>query len=195
MCGEYGENFSRPHYHACLFGIDFHDKEVFAETEGIITWSSTTLEEIWGNGFCTVQDLTFETAAYAARYIAKKITGEQAQDHYTTTCIHTGNLINLEPEYNQMSLRPGLAADWYDKYRSDIYPSGYLIHAKSKVKIPRYYDKLYEREEPEKLEVEKRKRKIRARLNKKENTPERLATREKVKQLNYKQLSRSYEND
>ena len=29
MCGEYGEQFDRPHFHACIFGVDFPDKVLF----------------------------------------------------------------------------------------------------------------------------------------------------------------------
>lgn len=195
MCGEYGENFSRPHYHLCLFGIDFPDKEIYKEEEGIITWSSAILERIWGKGFCTIGDLTFETAAYTARYILKKVNGEQKDDHYQTSCIHTGNLIDLQPEYTTMSRRPGIANDWYYQYKSDVYPSDTLIHKGNRVKIPRYYDTLLEREDPEQLEIQKLQRKEFARKQLKDNTPERLATREKHKHLTLKRLSRSYEND
>ncbi len=193
MCGEYGENFSRPHYHACLFGHDFPDKEVFKEVEGIITYTSAILESIWTHGFCTIGELNFDTAAYTARYIAKKITGEPAADHYTTSHPATGELIHLEPEFNQMSLRPGIAKDWYDQYKTDIYPSDFLIHCGKTIKVPRYYDKLYELEGND-IEELKRKRKLRARGNP-DNTPARLVVREKVKQLKYKTLSRNYENE
>lgn len=193
MCGEYGEKLSRPHYHACLFGLDWSDKEPFKNVEGIITYTSETLEALWGHGFCTIGELNFETAAYTARYIAKKVNGKNKEKHYTTTCPHTGNLIILEPEYNNMSRKPGLSKDWYEKYLTDIYPSDFLIHCGKKIKVPRYFDNLYEIDHD--LEKIKYERKLKARKHIKDNTPERLVTREKLKNLNYKQLTRSYEND
>lgn len=195
MCGEYGEKLSRPHYHFCLFGIDFPDKEVHSECEGILTYTSETLANIWGKGFCTIGDLNFETAAYTARYIAKKITGEKAEEHYTTTHPITGEIIKLEPEYNAMSRRPGIAREWYEKYKTDVYPSDYLVRKGFKVSVPRYYDKILELENPHELEVIKKARKKKARQFKSNNTPERLATREKVQTLRYKQLKRGLEND
>ena len=191
MCGEYGENLKRPHYHACLFGIDFQDKELWKETEGILTWTSEKLETIWGKGFCTIGDLNFDTAAYTARYITKKITGDQAQDHYQTTCCHTGALINLEPEYTTMSRKPGIALEWLKKFRTDIFPSDYLIQAAAKIPIPRYYENQLTEEA---LAHFKNIRKERAKLNAQNNTPERLAVREKIKHLQHNKLSRSYEH-
>ncbi len=195
MCGEYGAKLSRPHYHACLFGIDFPDKEIWKETEGILTYTSQTLEELWGRGFCTLGELNFETAAYTARYIAKKITGEKAESHYTVTDPTTGEIIHLEPEYNNMSLKPGIAKTWYEQYQGDVYPSDFLIHCGKTVKIPRYFDKLLEQENPHELEIIKQERKKRAKRFASDNTPERLAVREKIKHIKYKQLLRSYEHD
>lgn len=194
MCGEYGEKFSRPHYHACLFGIDFPDKTILWEQEGIITYNSDTLSDLWGKGLVSIGEVNFDTAAYTARYICKKITGEKAQEHYTTTHPITGEVIQLEPEYNRMSLKPAIAKDWYQQYKSDCYPSDYLIHKGKKIPIPRYFDKLLEIENPHELEQIKKKRK-RVGRNNPDNTLERLATREKVKKLTMKQFTRSFEND
>ena len=193
MAGEYGEKFSRPHYHACLFGVDFPDKDPIRECEGIILYNSPTLDDIWGKGYTTLGDVTFETAAYTARYITKKITGDQANQHYQTTCAHTGNLITLEPEYTAMSLKPGIGADWLEKYETDVYPSDFIIHRGKKIKVPRYYDKIMELR-GEDLETIKKLRKKNAARFKEDTTPERLAVREHLKLLKFKQLSRSYEN-
>jgi len=193
MCAEYGEKFSRPHYHACLFGVDFPDKDPIKESEGIILYNSPALDEIWGLGYTSIGDVTFETAAYTARYITKKITGDQAHNHYQTTCAHTGNLITLEPEYTSMSLKPGIGADWLEKYKTDVYPSDYIIHRGKKIKVPRYYDKIMELEGTD-IEAIKKLRKKKAAKFKDDNTPERLAVREQVKTIKFNQLSRSYEN-
>lgn len=194
MCGEYGENFERPHYHACLFGHDFEDKSPIQECEGIILYASPLLDDLWSHGHCSVGDVTFESAAYVARYIVKKQTGENSYQHYQTTCEHTGNLINREPEYANMSLNPAIGKRWYDKYQNDLYPSGFLVHNHAKQGIPRYYDKLYEFEGGD-IEHIKLLRKKKAASQLKNNTPDRLAVREKVQLLKFKQLPRTYENE
>jgi len=190
MCGEYGEKFTRPHYHACLFGIDFPDKEILQEKEGILLYSSTTLDKLWSHGHTSIGDVTFETAAYCARYIQKKITGQNAEQHYYRTCEHTMNLIPVQPEYSHMS--NGIGKEFMYKYQSDLYPSDFAIYKNRKIKLPRYYDELYDKKS-ENLEAIKLARKQRARKQLKENTPERLAVREKFKTLQLKRLTRSYE--
>ncbi len=67
-CGEYGENLQRPHYHACLFGHDFADKEFFQNSNGNDLYISKQLDKTWNKGFATIGNMTFETAAYTARY-------------------------------------------------------------------------------------------------------------------------------
>ncbi|AXH74125.1 MAG: replication initiator protein [Microviridae sp.] len=83
MCGEYGENFGRPHFHACLFNHDFSDKKLWKTVNKMPLFRSAELEELWPFGFSSIGSVTFESAAYVARYIMKKITGEAAEKHYT----------------------------------------------------------------------------------------------------------------
>ena len=54
MCGEYGEDFGRPHYHACIFGFDFPDKVHWKTFNGCKLFTSEILEDLWSFGFCTV---------------------------------------------------------------------------------------------------------------------------------------------
>ena len=95
-CGEYGELLSRPHYHACLFGFDFSDKVLWSTRGGVRLYRSKVLEKLWTFGFSTIGDVTFESAAYVARYCTKKITGDEADKHYN----------GRSPEYVTMSRRP-----------------------------------------------------------------------------------------
>ena len=81
-CGEYGEQLQRPHYHALIFNHEFDDRELWTESEGIRTYTSKQLDKLWPWGFSTIGDLNWDTAAYTSRYIMKKMTGEQADDHY-----------------------------------------------------------------------------------------------------------------
>ena len=112
MCGEYGEQLSRPHYHACLFGFDFPDKVFYSCVNGNDLFTSDILSERWGHGFCSIGAMTFDTAAYVARYILKKHLGDDSDSHYMRVCPVTGECFFVEPEYTTMSRRPGLGRDF-----------------------------------------------------------------------------------
>lgn len=145
MCGEYGEQFSRPHFHACVFGCDFPDREYFRTNQsGSRLYTSKTLEKLWPYGYSSVGDVTFESAAYVARYVMKKVTGRNADRHYEAVDSDTGEIFYRVPEFNHMSLKPGIGARWFDLYKSDVYPHDSIRVNGMKVRPPKYYDKLLE---------------------------------------------------
>lgn len=197
-CGEYGEPtpendfIARPHYHAILFNHDFDDKVLFKETEGINTYSSDTLDSIWKQGFTTVGDVTFQSAAYIARYCMKKINGAKADEHYTRTDFTTGEIINLQPEYSTMSNRPGgIGKEWFKKYHKDMYPSDNYHYKGKELKPPKYYDRLYEVFAPESYQEIKERRMVQMEKYKHDTTPARLRDREIVKKAQIGQLKRN----
>lgn len=143
MAGEYGGQKGRPHYHACLFNFDFKDKYPWMKSpSGEMLYRSAELEELWPFGFSSIGEVNFKSAAYVARYIMKKVTGDAAHSHYETVDEY-GVVDRLVPEFNKMSLKPGIGARFFQKYASDILPRDYVILNERKVKVPRYYDNLF----------------------------------------------------
>lgn len=182
MCGEYGPQLKRPHFHACLFNVGFDDKTYWsAQPSGAKLYRSATLEKLWPSGFSTVGDLTFESAAYTARYCMKKITGQGAKNYYN----------GLVPEFNKMSLKPGIGQKFLEKWQSDIYPRDVVISNAKEVKPPKYYDKIYKKKEPEKMEEIKYNREKEGRKNYQDNTNRRLQDKEIVTTARLKYLKRS----
>lgn len=146
MCGEYGGEFGRPHFHALIFGEGFYaDRKYWSKgSKGAPLYRSARLESTWGLGFASLGNVTFQSAAYIARYCTKKITGFPAQEHYTRA--DADGVYQLVPEFNRMSLKPGIGFGWYQKFKSDVYPHDYVVVDGIKMKPPRYYDKLYAKE-------------------------------------------------
>ena len=138
-CGEYGEQLSRPHYHMLMFGYQFPDIEVHTRNQNDQPiYTSATMDRLWGKGYCTTANASYQTAHYVARYITKKINGEEATNHYTRTDMQTGQLYELEPEFNFSSRMPGLGYDWLQKYKKQLH-NGYVIVDGKKKPIPDYY--------------------------------------------------------
>lgn len=183
-CGEYGDNFSRPHYHACIFNLDFSDKIKFKRIGENWIYVSEMLGKIWDKGYHAIGDLTFESAAYVARYCTKKVTGIKAEEHYK----------GRQPEFAQMSKRPAIGKRWFEKYgKSDIYAYDECVMNGVCSKPPRYYDKLLEKVDAEKLQKVKDARKEKASVKLDDNTHRRLVVREKVAQDRFKKLMRKYD--
>jgi hypothetical protein len=193
MCGEYGEDFGRPHFHACLFNLDFPDRTVHSRTgSGFIIYRSAVLEKLWPFGFASVSDFSFETAAYVARYVMKKVTGDAADSHYRVVDPETGEVRSRTPEFNHMSLRPGIGAAWFAKYGfSDVVVRDAVVINGVEASVPRYYDKLLKRADSLRYDDIKTQRVLDAYRNKEDNTDTRLATKEIVTRARISSLKRT----
>lgn len=184
-CGEYGEQFGRPHYHMCLFGHDYKDKERVRETADGTHYTSMELSNVWGKGKCEITDLNFKTAAYVARYVTKKVNGKWGPSHYG----------QRTPEFLEASRKPGIGGPFYEEFKNEIYPRDEIIINAQQCKPPRAYDKKFEQAGGD-LQKIKEQRMALAKTKTEHQTPERLKVRERVKKLHLKnQLKRRYEDE
>lgn len=177
-CGEYGEDKGRPHHHACLFNFDFDDKYPWCVRGNNTLYRSPSLEELWRFGQSLIGEVTFDSAAYVARYCMKKLKmprGEKYPD---------GRI----PEFTSMSRRPGIGRGWFDKFKEDVKKTDSVIVNGREVKPAGYYDYLFDLEDP--AEISERKERRRERAERRgDNTPDRLWTKEtcRIAQLERKE--------
>uniref|UniRef100_A0AAU8B2M0 Replication initiator protein n=1 Tax=Dulem virus 121 TaxID=3145598 RepID=A0AAU8B2M0_9VIRU len=150
--GEYGSQTYRPHYHAILFGLNLNDLILYKKSCGFSYFYSPELQKCWSVtesgvlsplGFCLVAPVSWETCAYTARYVMKKLTGPES-DFYTT--------FNIEPPFTLMSRKPGIAHQWYVDH-PDCFNYEYINisteNGGRKFRPPKYYEKLFEIDCPE----------------------------------------------
>lgn len=122
LCGEYGSNTHRPHYHAIIFGLDPTKYDI-----------PTLIHESWQLGHVHVGTVTEKSIMYVTKYCVKS-TDDVADSR--------------EPVFCLMSRRPGLGSnyllthkEWHtsdDNRHYLVLPGGY------KHSLPRYYsDKIF----------------------------------------------------
>lgn len=180
MCGEYGGNTDRPHYHAIVFGLDFADKKRHSESKkGHTLYRSDKLNELWGLGHCWIGNVTHQSAGYVARYCLKKVTGDAAIDHYKRVNTQTGEIFQVLPEY--MAASQGLGLSHFEEHHAQMYLRDSVIVNGKEAPVPKYYDRKMEALNPELMAQIKERRKQKALLRKEDNTYERLRIREEIK--------------
>lgn len=175
-CGEYGDENGRPHYHALIFGWDFHaDRKLIKETEFGNLYTSDQASKAWPFGNIWIGDVTMKSASYVAGYVSKKITGPKAPSHYLRT--HPkGYLTQVQPEFQLQSV--GIGRSWYEQFKSDAFPSDFLVMDGKQVAVPRYYTKKLTEEEAKPIIRRRHQRRVKQKAN---STPERLKVREFIK--------------
>ena len=190
-CGEYGDETGRPHYHTLLFNFDFPDKQLFKYEYGYQLFTSELLDEIWKFGYCWIGSVTFESAAYVARYCLKKVTGSEAHFHYLRYN-EQGAPYWLEPEYATMSRNPAIGRGFYEEFRTDMFPLDRLpIPGRGEFgKPPRYYEKLFAELYPDEMAKVKERREVYWTERPEEGSPQRLADKEKVTRAKLAMLKR-----
>lgn len=142
-CGEYGSKYQRPHYHLLLFGCPVPDLELFTFKDGFATYNSEIFTKEWGKGFVTLNEFTYETASYVARYCLKKQYGD-------LSFFYESN--GLVPEFSVMSRSPGIAYEYFRQHKDEIFERGYIPVKKHNgvfhSPIPKYFERLLEKEDP-----------------------------------------------
>lgn len=158
--GEYGAEFGRPHYHLLLFGFNFSSDRVPLRGRGRFQlFSSAFLDRVWQHrGMATIGDMTFESAAYCARYSLKKFRGLGADVVYD----------GLGKEFVCMSR--SLGRDYIARYWKEVYAreGGSVVVKGKELMPPKAYDRYLEKVDPDLRECVRMAR-VRARL---ENPPD-----------------------
>lgn len=184
MCGEYGEQFGRPHFHAILFNCRFDDGVFYKMSGELRLFTSAELDRLWGNGFCSFGAVTVDSAGYVARYTTKKITGPAAGAAYQWLS-PDGEVFDREAPFLHSSLKPGIGYGWFERYHSDVFPCDYLVHDGKKFPVPRYYSDLLDKWDAPAFQVVKRKRLMQARARKAhpDNSARRLRDRWELRSI------------
>lgn len=128
-CGEYGENYGRPHYHAIVFGLSFRDKQI--------------VEDSWRLGFVKLGLVSYQSCRYVANYIGKAFNGDVAKKFY-------GNRL---PPFQISS--NGIGLRWAQRHEDQLIANGKITVHGQDHGIPKYYrrklDLLYNYEELKEL--------------------------------------------
>lgn len=167
-CGEYGDRFKRPHYHAIVFGLRLNDLVPYGANElGQMTYTSNFLQSVWAKRlapkrhgsvtplsadpsyFCetfgrvVVAPCTWETCAYVARYTVKKMYGQDAKDY---------DKFGIEPPFLLMSTHPGIGDNYFQAHKDEILEFSKIsiptVNGGKTFRSPYRFEKLLERELP-----------------------------------------------
>lgn len=154
--GEYGERTQRPHYHLVVFGYMPHDRVHIPGNRTIPLYRSRELTELWGLGDAKLSPVTRENATYVAKYTLSKYD-------------ETGNkrdFAGRQAPFLTMSTHPGIGSNYAREHaRALVRLDGIRLRGGQLAALPRYYEKVIARHDPESISGLKTRRKEKADTN------------------------------
>lgn len=181
-CGEYGDQTHRPHYHAVVFGYWPNDRvRIPHPGRTVPLYRSEQLDKLWGQGNATFSPVTRENATYVAKYTLNKYDDKGAKRNFE----------GRQEPFLIMSRKPGLGNNYAREHaRALTRFDGIRLRGGQLAKLPKYYDNVIEKHEPQLVKGLKTRRSLKAKANP-DNTGTRLVAREAVKQSQMAILTRN----
>ena len=121
-CGEYGDQFGRPHYHVIFFGLDF-------------SICSRFLKGSWSAGKVKVLPVLAGGIRYVLKYFEKNQSKEFDDKNYFD--------YGLNPPF--MSYSKGLGAGWFEANKESIAKYGMIKSGARWLPVPSYFARKYYR--------------------------------------------------
>lgn len=118
-CGEYGDTFGRPHFHAIIYGVSPQEFDL--------------IQKHWDKGYIKLGTVTEDSCAYVCKYMTKKIKGKEAVEKWKEE--NPG----FEQEFVLMSRRPGIGGDPSPELIRFMKENGFVWRKTSKSALPRYW--------------------------------------------------------
>lgn len=141
-CGEYGEETDRPHYHAVVFGYWPSHRVQHPSKRAVPMFRSRELEQLWPAGQSYFSAVTRENATYVAKYTLGKYDDKGQLKDFGSR----------QPPFLTMSTHPGIGANYAREHaRALIRHDGVRLKGGRLAALPRYYEKVIARQDPESI--------------------------------------------
>lgn len=121
-CGEYGDQFGRPHYHAIIYGVSPEEVDLVSKA--------------WKQGQVKLGNVTPDSCAYVAKYMTKKLRGHALAEQLAENP-------DYQNEFVLMSRRPGIGGDPSPDMIRFMRDNGFVYRKGKRSSLPRYYKEKY----------------------------------------------------
>lgn len=137
MCGEYGDDFGRKHFHGIIFNHSFSDMRFTGNysKKGNPIYTSDELQKVWKKGIVQIAPVTFDLALYVGSYVTDLGDEEDVNEGKT------------KPQYGLFGR--GIGLNWFNKYYKDVLAAGKIMMHDKDYPVPRYFWKKLEQHHPE----------------------------------------------